>query len=400
MKKNPNKYLENSNIVNEEIVEGGEGKSDSRPNQSVQDEREDNFTDTEGFDVQVKMEPQEEGVLKCNIEVNNSKANSRRQNSNSSSVVPEKSEKMNTQSFKFNQQEVKMDENSSGEESDHSLKSQKSAKSAMSEMSRSLEDSMQSLKKGPGMDQSLEEVLEYYEYLRSRHSQTDSQWEDPDFPNNVNYLGANGQVPERFKDSPIEFSRVDEVEDDAQFFFADKTGNIQFFFNIKRSHQIKDLFFLGAVLMLFRKKEEFMKNLVIDYKNVEDNIKAGFCGFTFFINGEWKHVTVDTFIPCHQPDETILTNTTSGKNSVWLCLLQKAYAKIHRTYEVLNDVSVKNTLVDLTGGISKKILIKPQSDDSEKKALFDEIRRCITQKYLIGSMKFDSSDEDVKYLSF
>jgi hypothetical protein len=52
-------------------------------------------------------------------------------------------------------------------------------------------------------------------------------------------------------------------------------------------------------------------------------------------------------------------------------------------------------LVDLTGGISKKISIKEKMDDSEKKGLFDEIKRCIAQKYLVGSMKFDLTLENV-----
>ena len=39
--------------------------------------------------------------------------------------------------------------------------------------------------------------------------------------------------------------------------------------------------------------------------------------------------------------------------------------------------------------------IKSQMDDSEKKSLFDEIKRCIAQNYLIGSMRYDSTEENV-----
>jgi hypothetical protein len=394
--------MENREAVNEEIVEGDEGKSESLTHQSVRDEKDDNFTDQETFDVKMKMETLEEGQLKCNIQVENSKHNTIKQNS---SLHPSGKENENFNKSQKSQPDSKENENShSDSESEHSMSSEeKMSKSHDSHDSDKVSmvhsQSSKSIIKGPASNQSLEEILEYYQYLRSRYN-SDHQWEDPDFPNDINFFNVEGQLPERLKDQPIEFSRVEEIEEDTPFFSSEHTSNINFVFTVKRSHLVKDLFFLGAVMMLFRKKEEFMKNLVIDYKNVETNIKAGFCGFTFFINGEWKHVTVDTYIPCNTETEAILSNVGSSKNSIWLCLLQKAYAKIHRSYEALSDVSVKNTLVDLTGGVSKKIQILPQLTDVRKKELFDKIRTCLNQKYLIGSMKFDSKDEDVSYLYF
>ncbi len=391
-RKSVEKYMDNK-AVNEEILEGEEGKSESQTHQSVADEKDDDFTDHEAYDVKMKMEPLEEGKLKCNIQVEHSKQNSNKLNT--SNHFSEK-ENENLKNSKSERQSKEIEKNQSGSDSEHSMSlDEKLSKSHDSDkISLVHSESSKSVKKGPGSNQSLEEVLEYYQYLRSRYD-SDHQWEDPDFTNDINFFNADGQLPERLKDQPIEFSRVEEIDEDTPFFSSEKTSNINFVFTVKRSHLIKDLFFLGAVMMLFRKKEEFMKNLVIDYKNVDTNIKAGFCGFTFFINGEWKHVTVDTYIPCNTETEAILSNVGSSKNSIWLCLLQKAYAKIHRSYEALNDVSVKNTLVDLTGGISKKIQIIPQLTDTKKKELFDKIRACLNQKYLIGSMKFDSKDEDV-----
>ena len=237
-----------------------------------------------------------------------------------------------------------------------------------------------------------------YAHLRKTHSTT-NPWEDTDFPCDINLFGKKGEYPERFtdKDYAIEFVRLEEESDDNHFFTTERSTNIEYQFNLKRGI-MNDKFFIGSVFMLFRKKEQFFTNLVVDYKNVAENLRSGFCGFTFFINGEWRNVTIDTNLPWYQADEMALSIATSNKTSFWLCLLQKAYSKLQRTYDVLNDVSVKNTLVDLTGGISKKITIKEKVDDSEKKYLFDEIRRCITQKYLVGSMKFDLSVENVKLL--
>jgi len=147
--------------------------------------------------------------------------------------------------------------------------------------------------------------------------------------------------------------------------------------------------------MLFRKKEEYLTNLVLDFENVDKNIRAGFCGFTFFVNGEWKNVTIDTRLPFHQTEDMSLSTANSNKNSIWLGLFAKAYAKLFKTYDVLNYGSIKNTLVELTGGISKKIEIREKLDEAGKKFIFEEIKRCLHQKYLIGCLKFDQNEEDV-----
>ena len=69
--------------------------------------------------------------------------------------------------------------------------------------------------------------------------------------------------------------------------------NIDYEFKIKNGI-LRDKFFLGAFLMLFRRREEYFQNLILDIEHIKENINAGFCGFTFFINGEWKSITIDT----------------------------------------------------------------------------------------------------------
>ncbi len=245
----------------------------------------------------------------------------------------------------------------------------------------------------PQFDQN-DDIYDFYEYLRSEYLKTGQTWEDPEFQDDISLFMKNNEIPDRLKQFNIEFERPDVENEDIHFFSAESSPNIKFEFKIKRG-MMNDRFFLGAVLMLFRKKEEYFTNLVLDFAHIRENIKAGFCGFTFFINGEWKNVTVDTKLPWHQTDDMTLSIATSNKSSFWLCLFAKAYAKIHKSYDILNNVSLKNTLVDFTGGIAKKIQIKDKMEDVEKKNLFDEIRRCIAQKYLIGCMKFEETFEDV-----
>ena len=86
--------------------------------------------------------------------------------------------------------------------------------------------------------------------------------------------------------------------------------------------------------MLFKKREEFFSNLVIDIEHIDENLAAGFVGFTFFVNGAWKNVTVDTRIPWHQTNDVTLSTVEAGKPSYWLTYFQKAYSKVHKSYDV------------------------------------------------------------------
>ena len=52
--------------------------------------------------------------------------------------------------------------------------------------------------------------------------------------------------------------------------------------------------------------------------------------------------------------------------------------------------------MDLTGGTSKKIRVKENIDDTEKKVLYEEMKRCIQQNYIMGCMKYvEKGDDDV-----
>ena len=42
----------------------------------------------------------------------------------------------------------------------------------------------------------------------------------------------------------------------------------------------------------------------------------------------------------------------------WVSLMEKAYAKLHGTYEMLNGGAMNEALVDLTGGVSEKFHLR------------------------------------------
>ena len=239
-----------------------------------------------------------------------------------------------------------------------------------------------------------EDILNYYKKLRDNYAQTKILYEDPDFPCNSNVFCDEYENPNG--DYEIDFERPEMNEESIEFFATEphttNEYNIEHEFKLHRG-LLNDKFFVGAMLMLFKKREEFFTNLVLDYEHVNENLEAGFCGFQFFMNGEWKEVTVDTKFPSHQKGEYSLTQSKNQKGPFWVSLFEKAYAKMFGSYRVLNNTLLKDFLVDFTGGWSKKIIVPKPSviEDKTKKFFFDEITRCISQHYLIGCMKFDDS---------
>jgi hypothetical protein len=240
----------------------------------------------------------------------------------------------------------------------------------------------------------IDEIYNFYEELREKFKEKGQQWEDQEFPNHESLFYVNEEKPEHIKNYTITFAAPEETTTDDPFFATDSGHNIHYEFKIKRG-VVRDKFFIGAILMLFKRREEFFSNLILDYEHLKENIKAGFCGFRFFINGEWQNITVDTQLPWHQNDETALSVGESTKTNFWLTLFEKAYAKAMGSYEALNDVSIKNTLVELTGGIAKKIRINDKPDENEKKKLFEDLKRWVNQKYLLGCMRFNEGEEDL-----
>jgi len=109
---------------------------------------------------------------------------------------------------------------------------------------------------------------------------------------------------------------------------------------------------LGA-LLVFATRPELLENLIVC-----DGIKAGFAAFQFFKNGKWEGVVIDTRIPYNKDSQSPIYAKCADPNEYWVPLIEKAYAKLHGSYEALHGGSMAQALVDLTGGISEKIYME------------------------------------------
>lgn len=91
-----------------------------------------------------------------------------------------------------------------------------------------------------------------------------------------------------------------------------------------------DCWFLGS-LLIQSTNPDLLNNLI-----VYDGIEYGFAVFQFFKNGRWQYVIVDTRIPYNTQSKTPLYGCCHDVTEFWVPLMEKAYAKLHGTYQMLD----------------------------------------------------------------
>ncbi|CAI0440581.1 unnamed protein product [Linum tenue] len=151
--------------------------------------------------------------------------------------------------------------------------------------------------------------------------------------------------------------------------------------------RLGDCWFLSAVAVL-TEVSRISEVIITSEYNEEGIYTVRFC-----IQGEWVPVVVDDWIPCESPGKPAFATSRKG-NELWVSLLEKAYAKLHGSYEALEGGLVQDALVDLTGGAGEEIDMRSAQAqiDLASGRLWSQLLRFKQEGFLLGAGSPSGSD--------
>ncbi|CAG0880005.1 unnamed protein product [Darwinula stevensoni] len=126
----------------------------------------------------------------------------------------------------------------------------------------------------------------------------------------------------------------------------------------------------------------------------EDHKGIVFCRFWRY--GDWQPVYVDDTLPTL--NSKLVFGHCSDQREFWLPILEKAYAKVHGSYESLEGGKSLDALVDLTGGIAEFYDLHDLASASEEtqKAVFDRLVKAMNQQNAFVTSGREGVDVDVE----
>ena len=172
----------------------------------------------------------------------------------------------------------------------------------------------------------------------------------------------------------IEWLRLNQiVEKDEQPVFLDSGADA----NDVKQGNLGDCWFISALSGIATKdhllRGEFSDDLLTDNAICKDEkimlstgvypplfhgfrSKKIYC-FKFYKVNNWFWVIIDDKLPCFKHQNKLIYGGCKNSREFWVPLIEKAYAKLHGSYESLKSGTIDEGLVDLTGLISEKLFL-------------------------------------------
>ncbi|XP_039143168.1 calpain-type cysteine protease ADL1 [Dioscorea cayenensis subsp. rotundata] len=154
--------------------------------------------------------------------------------------------------------------------------------------------------------------------------------------------------------------------------------------------RLGDCWFLSAVAVL-TEVSRISEIIITPEFNEEGIYTVRFC-----IQGDWVPVVVDDWIPCESLGKPAFATSRNG-NELWVSILEKAYAKLHGSYEALEGGLVQDALVDLTGGAGEEIDMRSSQAqiDLASGRLWSQLLHFKREGFLLGAGSPSGSDVHV-----
>nr|XP_034171888.1 calpain-A-like isoform X2 [Osmia lignaria] len=181
-------------------------------------------------------------------------------------------------------------------------------------------------------------AVQDFNTLRRECLASGTLFDDPEFPADDTSLYFSRR-PDRY----IEWKRPMEIVDNPQLFVEGFSR-----FDVQQG-ELGDCWLLAAVANLTMDANLFFQ-VVPEDQSFDENY-AGIFHFRFWQYGRWVDIVIDDRLPTYHGELVYLRSAESSE--FWSALLEKAYAKLHGSYEALKGGSTCEAMEDFTGGVTE-----------------------------------------------
>ncbi|KAK6625532.1 hypothetical protein RUM43_005831 [Polyplax serrata] len=173
-------------------------------------------------------------------------------------------------------------------------------------------------------------------------------FEDEEFPADSTSL-CFSQPPAKFYDDVV-WLRPFQISN-SPYLFVDGTSRR----DVKQGI-LGNCWFLSACASV-AKRQDLVEKVIDPSQHLFGDGYRGILLINFWRFGEWVTVNIDDRLPTKNGH--LIFGSCINENEFWLALVEKAYAKLHGSYEALIGGHALEAFVDLTGGIAETVRISP-----------------------------------------